>query len=146
MNNLSRITVVVWLFVVLILQQSYTASLSSILTVEQLQPTVTNLDEVIRRGDYVGYLSDSFMPELLKRLKINETKMIAFSSPEEYNDALSTRKVAVIVDEIPYLKVFLSKYCHNYTMVGPTYKFDGFGYVSNISLTSLQLSVFSRAR
>ncbi|CAD6219185.1 unnamed protein product [Miscanthus lutarioriparius] len=127
-NNLSRIAVVVWLFVVLILQQSYTASLSSILTVEQLQPTVTNIDEVIRRGDYVGYLNDSFMPELLKRLKINETKMIAFSSPEEYNDALSTRKVAVIVDEIPYLKVFLSKYCHKYTMVGPTYKFDGFGY------------------
>ncbi|RLM86228.1 glutamate receptor 2.9-like [Panicum miliaceum] len=127
-NNLSRIAVVVWLFVVLILQQSYTASLSSILTVEQLQPTVTNLDEVIRRGDYVGYLSDSFLPGLLKRLKINESKMIPFNSPEEYNDALSTGRVAVIVDEIPYLKLFLSKYCHNYTMVGPTYKFDGFGY------------------
>ena len=130
-NNLSRIAVVVWLFVVLILQQSYTASLSSILTVEQLQPTVTNLDEVIRRGDYVGYLNDSFLPGLLKRLKINESKMIPFNSPEEYNDALSTGRVAVIVDEIPYLKLFLNKYCHNYTMVGPTYKFDGFGYVSD---------------
>ena len=57
--------------------------------------------------------------------------MIPFNSPEEYNDALSTGKVAVIVDEIPYLKLFLNKYCHNYTMVGPTYKFDGFGYVSD---------------
>ncbi|TVU09626.1 hypothetical protein EJB05_43112, partial [Eragrostis curvula] len=127
-NNLSRIAVVVWLFVVLILQQSYTASLSSILTVEQLQPTVTNLDEVIRKGGNVGYLNDSFLPVLLKRLKIDESKMIAFDSPEEYNDALSTGRVAVIVDEIPYLKVFLKQYCHNYTMVGPTYKFDGFGY------------------
>nr|CAB3453445.1 unnamed protein product [Digitaria exilis] len=127
-NNLSRIAVVFWLFVVLILQQSYTASLSSIFTVEQLQPTVTNLDEVIRRGDNVGYLNDSFLPGLLKRLKINESKLIPFNSPEEYNDALSTGRVAVIVDEIPYLKLFLSKYCHNYTMVGPTYKFDGFGY------------------
>ncbi|GJN33927.1 hypothetical protein PR202_gb22558 [Eleusine coracana subsp. coracana] len=128
MNNLSRIAVVVWLFVVLILQQSYTASLSSILTVEQLQPTVTTLDEVIRKGANVGYLNDSFLPGLLKRLRIDESKMIAFDSPEEYNDALSTGRVAVIVDEIPYLKVFLKKYCHNYTMVGPTYKFDGFGY------------------
>ncbi|XP_062199751.1 glutamate receptor 2.9-like [Phragmites australis] len=127
-NNLSRVAVLVWLFVVLILQQSYTASLSSILTVEQLRPAVTNLDEVIRQGSYVGYLNDSFLPGLLKRLKINESKMIAFNSPEEFNDALSTGRVAVIVDEIPYLKVFLSKYCHNYTMVGPTYKFDGFGY------------------
>uniref|UniRef100_A0A0A9DJM3 Ionotropic glutamate receptor C-terminal domain-containing protein n=1 Tax=Arundo donax TaxID=35708 RepID=A0A0A9DJM3_ARUDO len=128
MNNLSRIAVVVWFFVVLILQQSYTASLSSILTVEQLQPTVTNLDEVIRKGANVGYLNDSFLPGLLKRLRINESQMIAFNSPVEYNEALSSGRVAVIVDEIPYLKVFLSKYCHNYTMVGPTYKFDGFGY------------------
>ncbi|XBH92269.1 hypothetical protein VPH35_083431 [Triticum aestivum] len=127
-NNLSRIVVVVWLFVVLIVQQSYTASLSSILTVEQLQPAVTNLDEVIRKGSYVGYLNDSFLPGLLKSLKIDESKMIALNSAEEYNDALSTGKVAVIVDEIPYLKLFLSKYCHNYTMTGPIYRFDGFGY------------------
>jgi glutamate receptor, ionotropic, plant len=132
-NNLSRIAVVVWLFVVLILQQSYTASLSSILTVEQLQPTVTNLDEVIRKGANVGYLNGSFLPGLLKRLRIDESKLIAFDSPVEYNDALASGRVAVIVDEIPYLKVFLSKYCHNYTMVGPTYKFDGFGYVGDFS-------------
>ncbi|XP_051187711.1 glutamate receptor 2.9 isoform X2 [Lolium perenne] len=127
-NNLSRIVVVVWLFVVLIVQQSYTASLSSILTVEQLQPTVTNLEEIIRNGSYVGYLNDSFLPMLLKRLKIDESKVIPFDSPEEYNEALSSGRVAVIVDEIPYLKVFLKKYCRDYTMVGPTYKFDGFGY------------------
>jgi ABC-type amino acid transport substrate-binding protein len=128
-NNLSRIALVVWLFVVLIVQQSYTASLSSILTVEQLQPTVTNLEEVIRNGRNVGYLNDSFLPQLLKRLKIDESKMIAFDSPMEYDEALSSGRVAVILDEIPYLKVFLSRYCHSYTMVGPTYKFDGFGYV-----------------
>uniref|UniRef100_A0ACD5Y1N4 Uncharacterized protein n=1 Tax=Avena sativa TaxID=4498 RepID=A0ACD5Y1N4_AVESA len=127
-NNLSRIVLVVWLFVVLIVQQSYTASLSSILTVEQLQPTVTTLEEVIRNGRNVGYLNDSFLPQLLRRLKIDESKMIPFDSPMEYNEALSSGRVAVIVDEIPYLKVFLSRYCHNYTMVGPTYKFDGFGY------------------
>jgi hypothetical protein len=96
--------------------------------VEQLQPTVTNLDEVIRTGSYVGYLNDSFLPGLLDRLKIDPLKMIAFNSPVEYNEALSTGRVAVIFDEILYLKVFLSQYCHNYTMIGPTYKFDGFGY------------------
>ncbi|XP_051187708.1 glutamate receptor 2.9 isoform X2 [Lolium perenne] len=105
-HNLSRIVVIVWLFVVLILQQSYTASLSSILTVEQLQPTVTSLEEVISKGSHVGYLNGSFLPELLRSLKIDDSKMIAFDSPEEYNEALSTGKVAVIVDEIPYLKAF----------------------------------------
>ncbi|CAM0951465.1 unnamed protein product [Alopecurus aequalis] len=109
-------------------KQSYTASLSSILTVEQLQATVTSLEEVISNGSPVGYLNNSFLPGLLRSLKIDESKTTAFNSPEEYNDALSTGKVDVIFDEIPYLKVFLTKYCHNYTMIGPTYKYDGFGY------------------
>ncbi|KAL6660689.1 hypothetical protein ACP70R_001724 [Stipagrostis hirtigluma subsp. patula] len=139
-NNLSRIALVVWLFAVLILQQSYTASLSSRLTVEQLQPTVTNLDEVIRKGASVGYPKDSFLPGLLERLKINHKKLIPFNSPEEYNEALSTGTVAAIVDEIPYLKVFLSIYCDNYTMVGPTYKLDGFGYSFRCTLKFLSAS------
>ncbi len=36
-NNFTRLVIVVWLFVVLILTSSYTASLSSMLTVQQLQ-------------------------------------------------------------------------------------------------------------
>ncbi|KAB1221985.1 Glutamate receptor 2.7 [Morella rubra] len=42
-NNLTRLVIVVWLFVVLILTSSYTASLSSMLTVQQLQPNVTDI-------------------------------------------------------------------------------------------------------
>jgi hypothetical protein len=133
-NNLSRLVVIVWLFVVLIVQQSYTASLSSILTVEQLQPTFTSLEEVISKGSHVGYPSGSFIPVLLRSLKIDESKMIAIDSAEKVHEAISTGKVAVIVDEIPYLKLFLKKYCDNYTMTGPTYKYNGFGFVSTISL------------
>ncbi|XP_073014438.1 glutamate receptor 2.9-like [Typha latifolia] len=129
LNNLSRIVVIVWFFVVLIVQQSYTASLSSMLTMEQLQPTVTNLEEVIRNGRFVGYLNDSFIPGLLKQFNFDESKLIAYNSPEDYNEGLSNGSVAAVVDEIPYLKVFLSKYCKNYTMVGPTYKTGGFGFV-----------------
>ncbi|KAF3339246.1 hypothetical protein FCM35_KLT16717 [Carex littledalei] len=127
-SNLSRIVVITWVFVVLILQQSYTASLSSKLTVEQLQTTVTSIEQVVKAGQNVGYLEDSFMPDLLKRLGFNKEKTISLSSPSEYNDALSNGTVAVILDEIPYLKVFLKKYPNNYSMVGPTYKTDGFGF------------------
>src|SRR4051812_35583457 len=41
-SNLSRFVVLVWVFVVLILQSSYTASLTSMLTVPQLEPTVAD--------------------------------------------------------------------------------------------------------
>lgn len=130
-SNLSRLVVITWVFVVLILQQSYTASLTSKLTVEQLQATVTNIEQVIKAGKNVGYLDDSFMPGLLKRLGVNESKIISLSSPDDYNEALSNGTVAAVVDEIPYLKVFLKKYSKNYTMVGPTYRTDGFGFVSS---------------
>ncbi|MQM01374.1 hypothetical protein Taro_034132 [Colocasia esculenta] len=132
-NNLSRLVVIIWVFVVLILTSSYTASLSSMLTVKQLQPTVTELNDLIKRGDHVGCLNDSFMPGLLNRLNFNQSKLIAYNSPDEYAEALNKGSenggVSAIIDELPYIKVFLSKYCGKYTMVGPTYKTDGFGFV-----------------
>lgn len=132
-SNLSRVVVIIWLFVVLVLQSSYTANLTSKLTVEQLQPTVTDINELLKTGAFVGYLDDSFMPALLKRLGFNESKMIAYQSPDEYNEAMSNGSVAAIFDEIPYVKIFLSKYCNKYAMTGPTYKADGFGFVSRLS-------------
>ena len=75
------------------------------------------------------------MPALLKRLGFKEERMISLSSPSDYNEALSNGTVAVVVDEIPYLKVFLKKYPNNYSMVGPTYKSDGFGFVRSLPLS-----------
>ncbi|KAM7480993.1 hypothetical protein LguiB_005576 [Lonicera macranthoides] len=46
-SNLSRLVVIIWCFVVLILTQSYTASLTSTLTVKQLEPTFTSVEELI---------------------------------------------------------------------------------------------------
>jgi ionotropic glutamate receptor len=58
----------------------------------------------------------------------------AYNTPEEYNEALSRGShnggVEAIFDEIPFIKLFLAKYCSKYTMVGPTYKTGGFGFVS----------------
>ncbi|RVW71727.1 Glutamate receptor 2.3 [Vitis vinifera] len=70
-------------------------SLTSMLTVQQLKPTITDINELIRtgqRGSQKGGIAAAF-------------------------------------DEIPYMKLFLAKYCSKYTAVQPTYKFDGFGFV-----------------
>ncbi|KAL0323996.1 UNVERIFIED_CONTAM: Glutamate receptor 2.7 [Sesamum calycinum] len=37
--------------------------------------------------------------------------------------------IAAAFDETPYIKMFLAKYCSEYTMVGPMYKTAGFGFV-----------------
>ena len=43
-SNLLRMTMVVWLFVALIIMQTYTANLISMLTVQHLGPTVTDVE------------------------------------------------------------------------------------------------------
>ncbi|KAM4125791.1 hypothetical protein ACJW30_01G339700 [Castanea mollissima] len=76
---------------------------------------------------------DSFVKGLLiKQLDFPESKLKPYVTPEEYHEALSRGThnggVAAIFDEIPYIKLFLAKFCSRYTMVGPTYKTDGFGF------------------
>ncbi|XP_075669576.1 glutamate receptor 2.8-like isoform X2 [Castanea sativa] len=132
-NNWSRFVLIIWIFVVLILTQSYTASLTSILTVQRLQPTFIDIKEIKNNGYFVGYQKDSFVKGLLiKQLDLPESKLKPYVTPEEYHEALSKGTynggVAAIFDEIPYIKLFLAKFCSRYTMVGPTYKTDGFGF------------------
>ncbi|KAF0931130.1 hypothetical protein E2562_002489 [Oryza meyeriana var. granulata] len=71
---------------------------------------------------------------MLKNMTFDESKLRGYSTPDQYADALSKGSavggVAAILDEIPYLKLFLSQYCDGYAMVGPIYKDAGFGFVS----------------
>nr|GMC78019.1 glutamate receptor 2.8-like [Ipomoea batatas] len=131
-SNLSRFVIIVWVFVVLVLTSSYTASLTSMLTVQQLQPTVTDVYNLIKNRDFVGYQDGSFVAEMLKNMDFESTRIRNYSTLEEYDEALTKGSgnggVAAIVDELPYLRLFLAKYCGKYTMVGPIYKTAGFGF------------------
>ncbi|KAL8100716.1 hypothetical protein AgCh_032828 [Apium graveolens] len=74
MSNFARLVVVVWIFVVLILSSTYTASLSSRLTVQRLRPSYTDVEELIKNGNNVGYQEGSFIASLLKGLGFEESK------------------------------------------------------------------------
>ncbi|EEF46821.1 glutamate receptor 2.7 [Ricinus communis] len=132
-SNLARIVVIIWCFVVLILIQSYTASLTSLLTVQQLLPTVTDVYQLIKNGELVGYKRGSFVPDILKSLGFEETQLVIYDSVEQCHELLSKGSrnggIAAAFDELPYMKVFLAKYCSKYTMVQPITKTDGFGFV-----------------
>lgn len=128
-SNLSRFVVVIWVFVVFILQSSYTANLTSMLTVRKIKPTVSDITELIKNNKNVGYLENSFIRERLRMLGFANSTLKPYKSPEQYRDALSNGSVSAIVDEIPYLKVFLKDYCNDYMMAGPTNKTGGFGFV-----------------
>ncbi|RVW72733.1 Glutamate receptor 2.2 [Vitis vinifera] len=113
-----------------ILANSYTASLTSMLTVQQLNPTITDINELIKKGERVGCQYGSFIYEfLITSMKFDESKLVNYESPEGLDELFSKGGIAAAFDEIPYMKIFLAKYCSKYTAVGPIYKFDGFGFV-----------------
>ncbi|KAH6836301.1 glutamate receptor 2.7 [Perilla frutescens var. hirtella] len=132
-SNLSRLVLIIWFLVVLILTQSYTASLASMLTVQKLHPTVTDVNLLIRNKDYVGYMQGSFVYGLLKKMNFDESRLVEYNSPENLDELLSKGSgnggIAAAFHEIPYIKLFLGKYCNKYTMIGPINKADGFGIV-----------------
>ncbi|CAN6449575.1 unnamed protein product [Victoria cruziana] len=134
LSNFSRVVVIVWMFVVLILTQSYTASLTSMLTVQQLQPAATDIQTLLRDGENIGHQNGSFVRDMLiDQLKVPESKLKVYNSPEEYAHALINGSrnggVGAIFDEMPFIKLFLAKYCDGFAMAGPVYRAEGFGFV-----------------
>ncbi|XP_050369016.1 glutamate receptor 2.8-like [Argentina anserina] len=131
-SNLGRFVMIIWVFVVLIVTQSYTANLASLLTVQQLRPTVNDLDDLLRNGENVGYMRGAYVYGLLIQRGFQDSKLKPYGYMEEIDEALlkGSRKggIAAIVHETPYMKLFVAKYCSKYTMIGPIFKTDGFGF------------------
>lgn len=104
------------------------------LTVQQLRPSYTDIDEIKINGESVGYQGGSFVKDMLIKMGFNETRLKEYNTFEDYDNALESGSrnggVSAIMDELPYIRVFLAKYCTKYTTTGPTYKTAGFGFVS----------------
>ncbi len=133
-SNMTRMVVIIWVFFMLILTSSYTANLSSMLTVQHLRPTVTDVEELIRCNYPVGYQEGSFVKDSLMDMGFLQPNLRSLSTMEQYNQALSNGSVKAIFDEIPYLKLVQSQFPNKYTMAGPIYKSGGFAFVCYISL------------
>ncbi|KAI5344572.1 hypothetical protein L3X38_012449 [Prunus dulcis] len=119
LNNLAKFVVIIWVFAVLILTSSYTATLTSIMTVNQIQ---------VNSRVNIGYHS------LISRQGVANIKFkSSYKTVEEYALALSRGSkhggVSAIVDEVPYIKIFLGHYPTGYSMINPESTTNGFGFV-----------------
>jgi glutamate receptor, ionotropic, plant len=145
-SALGRFVLIIWLFVVLIINSSYTASLTSILTVQQLATGITSLDNLISSALPIGYQAGKFTRSyLIEELNVAESRLVPLNTIQEYADALNRGPknggVAAIVDEMPYVDLFLSKHC-NFRIVGQEFTKEGWGFVSSpypMSCVCLQL-------
>ncbi|CAL9233868.1 unnamed protein product [Arabidopsis halleri] len=129
----ARALVVTWYFLVLVLIQSYTASLASLLTSQQLNPTITSMNSLLDKGETVGYQRTSFILGKLKETGFPQSSLVPFDTAEECDELLSkgTKKggIAGAFLEVPYLRLFLGQFCNTYKMVEEPFNVDGFGFV-----------------
>lgn len=122
---------VVWLFVTLIITQSYTASLTSMLTVQHLKPVLDNIELLKSENANVGCSMRSFVIRyLVEALNFKNGNIKNFTSTEAYAEALWSGEIAAAFLEVPVAKLFVAKYCKSFIIAGPTYQVGGYGFVS----------------
>ncbi|XP_024963969.1 glutamate receptor 3.2-like [Cynara cardunculus var. scolymus] len=127
-STLGRVVLFIWLFVVLIINSSYTASLTSILMVQQLQSPINGIESLIASNEIIGFQVGSFAENyLMKEMNIPRSRLVGLGSPEEFAEKLVAGTVAAIVDERPYVDLFLSNHC-NFQIVGQKFTKNGLGF------------------
>ncbi|KAL2523539.1 Glutamate receptor 2.7 [Abeliophyllum distichum] len=128
-SNLSRIATIVWLFVAIILMQSYTASLTSMLTVQRLEPNIKDIEILKSTNAFIGYSHRSFVKDYLEKvLGFHPNNLQKISSTQEYAEAFRSGKIAVAFLEAPEAKVFVAQHCKTFTIAGPRYHVGGYGF------------------
>ncbi|CAA2973792.1 glutamate receptor -like isoform X1 [Olea europaea subsp. europaea] len=108
-NNLSRLVLAVWLFVIMIVTASYTAVLSSMMTVPRLQPSIVDVDYLQQTNAIVGCNGVNFIPRYLTHtLKFKEENIKKIGSLSDYKEAFEQGKIAAAFFISPHAKLFLA--------------------------------------
>ncbi|KAE9585614.1 hypothetical protein Lal_00009958 [Lupinus albus] len=132
-STLGRLVLIIWLFVVLIINSSYTASLTSILTVQHLSSQIQGIDSLTSGSQLIGIQEGSFAKKyLIDELNIAPSRIVTLKNQDAYIDALTRRPknggVLAIVDELPYVELFMSSTNCKFRTVGKQFTKSGWGF------------------
>ncbi|XP_071729651.1 glutamate receptor 2.8-like [Rutidosis leptorrhynchoides] len=137
-NKNSKVVLVMWLCMIFMVVQIFTATLSSWLTLDQLRPRLPSGYENF------GYQNGSFLKDyIMDKYDCNDTNLVPLNSVEEYKIALSSGRVSVVFDELPFIELFLNKYGSDYMKFGPLNQESGIAFA--LPRESPFLSIFTRA-
>jgi hypothetical protein len=111
--------------------------LTSILTVQQLSTGITGIDSLVSSSLPIGYQNGKFTKRYLsENFNVPLSRLVPLNTIQEYADALNRGPkyggVAAIVDEKPYIDIFLSNYC-KFRIVGEEFTKEGWGFVCSVS-------------
>ncbi|KAI3716951.1 hypothetical protein L1987_68200 [Smallanthus sonchifolius] len=127
-SNHSKIVVMIWLFVMFIITSSYTASLTSMLTLHIPEPRVRDIEWLSKNNAPVGCDPNSFVGNYLTNA-LNLKNVINVTHQEKYHEYFERGNIKAAFLELSHKKQFLKEYCNEYTVVGPSYQFGGLGFV-----------------
>ncbi|KAL8141128.1 hypothetical protein V2J09_007149 [Rumex salicifolius] len=127
-SNLSKLVLAPWMFLILMLTANFTATLTSKLTVAQLQPSASI--ESLRRDDaIIGCNRNSFTCKyLIDVLHIKPKNIRQIRSIDDYPRAFQRGEIKAAAFVTEHANVFLKKYCKGFSLSGATYTFGGLGF------------------
>ncbi|KAL9827960.1 Glutamate receptor 1.4 [Arabidopsis thaliana] len=122
-HNMSRFVVIVWIFAVLILTSNYTATLTSVMTVQQIRGLKSN--------ENIGFFSASIAANVVNdNPTFQGPRYKGLKTADDFTNALRNGTISFIVDEVPYVKLFVAKHPSEFVIVETESVTNGFGFVS----------------
>jgi hypothetical protein len=105
--------------------------------VQQLTSRIEGIDSLVSSNEPIGIQDGSFARNyLMDELNIAGSRLVILKSQQEYSTALQLGPknggVAAIVDELPYIELFLSSTSCKFRTVGQEFTKSGWGFVSTI--------------
>ncbi|KAF8392903.1 hypothetical protein HHK36_021143 [Tetracentron sinense] len=127
-------------------QSSYAKAVANISRLEESEPGERSKDGELHASEETFILQRGEVGEQLIKVYGNymvvrgarthfklHSKFDLNVNIDDYANALSSGNVSAIVDEIPYIRLFLAKFYDTYTMINPKYITNGFGFVKAIA-------------
>ncbi|KAJ6400049.1 hypothetical protein OIU84_015660 [Salix udensis] len=104
-NSLSRVVVAPWLFVILIVTACFTADLSSRMTVSRLEPSILDIDTLLKTNASVGCNVNSFVGHYLTNiLHFKPENIRKIDSENDYLEAFETGNIKAAFLVEPHAK------------------------------------------
>lgn len=101
------------------------------MTVSQLEPSVPDIQTLLRTNAIVGCNKKTFLIHyLIEELKFKPENVRGFDSINDFPRAFKNKEIVAAFAIAPHVDIFLATYCNGYIKAGPTLKLGGLGFVS----------------
>ncbi|KAL6524742.1 hypothetical protein OROMI_030335 [Orobanche minor] len=129
-RSLSRIVMVPWLFLILIVTASFMANLTSMITTSRLISPTVDVGSLMKTNAAVGcdgsVLVSGFLTSVLN---FRPERIKDLATVDDIAKALTAGQIQAAFMLSPHAKIFLAQYCMGFTTSGPAFNLGGFSFV-----------------